>query len=252
MSPDEAEMMLTCRRPGGRDDGDAAIAEALEAVGADPAAVERWRREESLDAAIGERLRSVDPPDALLSSILLGGKLARRRRWWQRPAWLAGAAAMAISVPVALTLRPGKPVFAAVRLADFTAATTEKLNAGPSIQPLTTFDDVMAYLAGRGKGGPVPVPDNLCHAPGGTVGCEIFEWRGREVTLICFNAGKAGTVHLFTVDAAALEDRPGGPIYQPSNGWQTRSWIKDGSLMVLAGNEKTTTPGDLELLAREP
>jgi hypothetical protein len=81
------------------------------------------------------------------------------------------------------------------------------------------------------------------------VGCEIYEWRGREVTLICFNAGKAGTVHLFTVDASALEDRPGGAIYQPSNGWQTRAWVEDGRLMVLAASEKDATPGDMEAMA---
>jgi hypothetical protein len=252
MNAEEANLILLCRRSNGRDDHDAAIREALTLVSGDEGAMERVRREESLDAAIGERLRSVEPPADLLRKILVGRKVNRPKHWWQRPAWLAVAAALAVSAPVAVKYWPGSATgFAAITLSEFRTATTQKLNTGPRIRPLSTINDVKAHLAEHSLAGYVPVPDNLCHCPGGTVGCEIFEWRGREVTLICFNAGKAGTVHLFTVDASALEDTPGGAIYQPTNGWQTRTWIKDGRLMVLAGSEKNATRDDLEVLVRE-
>jgi len=254
MNAEEAKLILQCRRANGRDDHDAAIGEALAVIRDDPAATEHLRGEESLDAVIGERLRSVEPPADLLQKILVGGKVTRPKPWWRRPAWLAAAAALAVSVPLAVNYWPGtatnRPVFASITLSDFRTETTQKLNAGPKIRPLSTIDDVKAHLAAHSLAKYVPVPDNLCHCPGGTVGCEIFEWRGKEVTLICFNAGKAGTVHLFTVDASALEDRPGGAICQPTNGWQTRAWIEDGRLMVLAGSEKEATREDLEVLVR--
>jgi hypothetical protein len=255
MNLEEAKLIVQCRRPGGQDDRDVAISEALTLVRNDQTASERMRQEEALDAMIGERLRSMDPPGDLLRKILVGRSVTRRRHWWQRPVWLAAAAAVAVGVPVALNHLPdtpqGGPVFAAISLADFRAASTQRLNDGPRVRPLPTYEEVKAHLAEHSRARSVPVPDNLCHAPGGTVGCEIFEWRGREVTLICFNAGKAGTVHLFTVDASALEDGPGGPIYQPSNGWQTRAWIEDGRLMVLAANEKDATREDIEVMVRD-
>ena len=94
------------------------------------------------------------------------------------------------------------------------------------------------------------VPDNLCHSPAGPVGCAVFELHGRDVTLICFDAGKGGEVHLFTVDASALEHRPGGPIYEVKNGWRTCSWVSGDRLLMLAGNENAISHEDLEALRK--
>ena len=256
MNAEEATLILQCRRTGGRDDHDPLISEALAVVSGDSAAMERLRREDEVDGLIGERLRNVDPPADLRRKILVGARVLRSRPPWQRPLWLAAAAAMAVTGPMVWKywpgLRPGTVIVAALTLSDFRAATTQKLNTGHShFMPMATLAEVKAHLATHTRSKVVvSVPDNLCHCPGGTVGCEIFEWRGREVTLICFNAGKSGTVHLFTVDASALEDGPGGPVYKPENGWQTRAWIADGQLLILAGDEKHATAEDLELLAQ--
>lgn len=253
MNAEEAKLILQCRRPRGQDDHSPAISEALALISGDAAGMELLRREEILDALIGERFRSVEPPADLRRKILVGARVSRPRPVWQRPAWLAAAAAFAVALPTAVKYWPvSAPVFASVTLSDFRTATTEKLNTGhTNFKPLASLDEVKDHLARNTKSkSSVPVPGNLCHCPGGTVGCEIFEWKGREVTLICFNAGKTGTVHLFTVDASALKDGPGGPIYKPENGWQTRAWIEDGHLMVLAGSERAATEQDLEMLAQ--
>ena len=255
MNAEEANLILQCRRARGQDDHDSAIREALAFISGDAAAMELLRREAELDALTGERLRSVEPPADLRRKILVGAKVSRPRPAWHRPAWIAAAAALAAAIPVALhysATAPNGPVFAAITLSDFRAATTQKLNTGHSnFKPMANFEEVRAHLDTHCRPGFCEaVPDNLCHCPGGTVGCEIFEWKGREVTLICFNAGKTGTVHLFTVDASALQDGPGGPIYKPENGWQTRAWIEGGHLLILAGSEKQATAQDLELLAQ--
>ncbi len=256
MNPEEANLILQCRRPRGQDDYDPAVSEALALIQSDAAALELMQREETLDALIGERLRRVEPPVDLKRKILVGARVARPRPVWWRPAWLAAAAALAVTIPMVWKYWPGispdGAIVASVTLSDFRAATTKKLNTGHSnFKPMASFDEVKAHLAAHTRTKScVPVPGKLCHCPGGTVGCEIIEWNGREVVLICFNAGKAGTVHFFTVDASALEGGPGGPIFKPENGWQTRAWIEGGRLMMLAGSEKQATPHDLELLAQ--
>lgn len=255
MNPEEAILILQCRRPRGQDDHDPAISEALALINNDTAAMERLRGEEALDALIGERLRSVPAPADLRRKILVGAKVSRPRPLWQRPAWIAAAAVLAIAFPIMLKYWPrtaNGPIVASLTLSDFREATTQKLNDGHSnFKPMASFEEVKSHLDIHCRPGFCQaVPDGLSHCPGGTIGCEIFEWHGRKVTLICFDAGKAGTVHLFTVDASALADGPGGPNYKPENGWQTRAWIENGHLMILAGNQKQATAQDLELLAQ--
>ena len=254
MNPEEANLILQCRRPRGQDDHDAVICEALAFAAHDAGFAEALRRESALDAVIGERLRSVEPPADLRRKILVGAKVSRVRHWWQRPAWLAVAAGVAVAFPLALkywpAAGPNTPVFASITLPDFRAATTQRLNDGPGIKELATMAEVEAHLAANSKVKQLPVPDALCHCPHGTVGCAVFEWKGKEVTLICFNAGKPGVVHLFTVDASALADRPGGPLYEIINGWQTCSWISGDRLMMLAGGEKNVSREDLDGLRK--
>ena len=253
MNPEEAKLILQCRRPCGRDDHDAAIQEALAMLGTDTTAMEVLRQEERLDAVIGERLRCIETPVDLRRKILAGAKLSPRvKPWWQRPRWLAAAAAVAVAIPVGLKYlpvsRPGNPPLIASVLTDFRIDTTKKLNDGPSLALLPTIDEVKAHLADHSTTKTVPLPTHLCDCTDGTVGCEVFEWRGKEVTLICFKAGKNGVVHLFTVDASVLDAFPAKAVCVPVNGWQTRAWVQDGKLMLLAGGEKEATEEDLKSL----
>ena len=256
MNAEEARLILQCRRPCGRDDNDAAIREALEFAAGDPAFMESLQREAAVDTAICQCLRSIAPPADLKQKILVGFKVTRVRHWWQRPAWLGMAACVAVGSSLAamkywpVSPRTAQPIFASVfTLPDFRGATTQKLNAGPDVKGMATMDDVRAYLA-QNSCECSWVPEGLCVCPGGPVGCSVFEWNGQNVTLICFDAGKIGEVHLFTVDASALKDRPGGPIYEVANGWRTCSWMSGDRLLMLAGSEKAAKPEDLEALIK--
>lgn len=255
MNAEEARLILQCRRPCGRDDHDTAIREALEFAASDPVFMESVQREAAVDTAICQCVRGVEPPADLKQKILVGFKVTPVRHWWQRPGWLAVAACVAAAVPLTMKLWPENtatpaPVFASIfTLPEFRGATTEKLNAGPDVKGMTCMDDVRAYLA-KNSCECSWVPERLCVCPGGPVGCSVFSWNGQNVTLICFDAGKIGEVHLFTVDASALQDRPGGFAYEIANGWRTCSWVSDGRLLMLAGSEKAATPGDLEALIK--
>jgi hypothetical protein len=255
MNAEEARLILQCRRPCGRDDHDAAIREALDYAASDPAFMESVQQEAALDAAICNCVRNIEPPPDLKQKILVGLKVTRVRRWWQRPGWLGVAACVAVAAPLTVRFWPENtpaptPVFASIfTLPDFRGATMQKLNAGPDVKSMASMDDVRTYLA-MNSCHCSAVPENLCTCPGGPVGCAVFEWNGQNVTLICFDAGKIGEVHLFTVDASALKDRPGGPIYEVTNGWRTCSWISGDRLLLLAGSEKAATHADLEALIK--
>jgi hypothetical protein len=252
MNPEEAKLILQCRRPCGKDDHDAAIREALEVLSGDCKCMETLRCEERLDAVIGERLRTLDPPLDLRRKILVGARVSTVKQWWKRPWWIAAAAALAVGVPLAIRYlpgsRPGSVPLIASALTEFRITTTQKLNEGPKLEMLPTIDEVKAHLAVHSTTKSLPLPEHLCDCTDGTVGCEVFDWHGKEVTLICFKAGKNGIVHLFTVDASVLDAFPAKAVCVPLNGWQTRAWVQDGKLMMLAGSEKEATEEDLKSL----
>lgn len=258
MNIEEAKLILQCRRPCGRDDNDPAMREAMALISGDAAAMETLRREEELDTLIGERLRGLTPPLDLRRKILAGAKVTPARtakHWWHRPWWIAAAAALLVGTPVAIKFLPDSaPVartpFAAI-IGDFRHFTTQKLNTGPNLEKIPTIKEIKARLAGRSPSKPVAVPEHLCDCTQGTVGCELFDWKGNEVTLICFNAGKKGVVHLFTMDASVIDAFPATAVCVPVNGWQTRAWVQDGKLMMLAGGEKDATEEDLKNLVEQ-
>ncbi|MGH7997549.1 MAG: hypothetical protein ACREFX_14475, partial [Opitutaceae bacterium] len=96
MNNDEAKFILGGYRPGGRDAGDAAFAEALDQARRDPSLAAWLERSQAFDRAISERLKTVAPPADLRQAILAGGRLSRgsrpRRRSRSLPVWLALAA----------------------------------------------------------------------------------------------------------------------------------------------------------------
>jgi hypothetical protein len=253
MNEEEAKLILQCRRPRGQDDQEDAIREALGMISADSAAMELLRQEEQLDALIGERLRSIEPPLDLRRKILLGAKVApRASQWWSRRRWIAAAAGLAVGIPVFLKYipasRPGDQVLVASALTDFRSFTTKKLTDGPKLEKFETIDEVKTHFASCCRSKSQPMPAQLCECTEGTVGCEVFDWKGNEVTLVCFKAGKKGIVHLFSVDAAALDTRPEKSVCVPLNGWQTLVWVERGKLMLLAGDAKEATEEDLRAL----
>lgn len=249
MNPEEARLILHCRRPLGQDDADPAIAEALAVLRADPAAAAEIEADTRFDTQFAACVRSLPVPSSLRGNILAGRRLSARPRRIH-PAWLAAAAALAIAAPAAWKYWPaqnGRVVFASTTLSDFRQAAATKLTTHDfQLTPAASMDQLKVQLQHRTPA----VPESLCHCPGGMLGCDVFQWHGNEVTLICFDAGSAGAVHLFTVDASALKDGPSGPIYQTTGGWSTLAWHCpcSGKIMLLAGEEKRITGAELSKL----
>lgn len=254
MNPEEARLILQCRRPQGQDDALPAMAEALEALETLPETQAALEADAVLDALIGAKLRHFPVPPQLRHSILTGARITPRLPWWRRRAFIFSAAAV-FAVGMSFTQlktslpSPGSGLVEALPaggLAEFRNAATAKISGGEiHLNKVSShLGELQAYLASRPQGRPVSLPEGLTTLP--THGCEIFEWQGHEVTLICFETAEAGIAHLFTIDAGALPADLSTPLLASAHGWETLTWKHDGKVMLLTAQ---TSPAILRKLA---
>jgi len=203
MNNDEAKFVLRAYRPGGGDAGDPALAAALEQAKKDPALAAWFEREQAHAAIVATKLRLIAPPAGLRDAILAGARAGtaagRRRHGWRRPAWLAMAAAMAVLFSVAAWWR-----LAPVGGASFEEFAVNFVDRGFRLQKHSAdISELEAWLAE--KRGPLPAALPAELAALRALGCRTLEFRGREVSLVCFERdGKE--FHVFVARREVLAD----------------------------------------------
>ncbi len=257
MNPEEARLILQCRRPAGQDDRLPAITEAWQTLNGHPEIRAALEADALVDGEIGRKLRSLDPPADLRGLILAGARVTPRLAWWRRRGAFLAAAALIIGGVAAWQLRPllrpagtevvNSPVPATppASLEEFRQDTTDKVsNDGIHLAHLSRHpSELQAWLSRKSKTPPAEVPPGLSSLA--THGCEIFQWKGREVTLMCFETG-SGTVHLFTMDAADIDWDLSQPQVASANGLETLTWKQNGRIMLLTAQ---APPDQLRRLA---
>lgn len=254
MNPEEARLILQCRRAQGQDDSLPAMAEAWEAIELHPEIRANLAADAEIDALIGQKLRSFAPPAELRSVILTGAKVTPMLPWWHRRTFLLSAAAVVVLGFFSLLLKSnlhldGKETTWTGPLAglqNFLEDTTARLKE-ENINFALASDksgELQTYLAAHLKSPVAAIPASL--SPLLTYGCEIFQWKGHEVTLMCFETEDEGTVHLFTINEKDLPGNFSGPLLASANGYETITWKQDGKIMQLAGH---TTHENLRKLA---
>ena len=107
MNPEEARLILQCRRAQGQDDSLPAMAEAWEALELHPEIRASLAADAEIDALIGQKLRSFAPPAELRSVILTGAKVTPMLPWWRRRTLLLSAVAVVVLGFFSLLLRSG-------------------------------------------------------------------------------------------------------------------------------------------------
>lgn len=254
MNPEEARLILQCRRPQGQDDALPAMAEALKVLEPLPEDRAALESDAALDALIGAKLRSFAPPAQLRHGILTGARITPRLPWWKRRSVVFSAAAiLALGLSLALLkpdLQPtGSGIVRALPPADldaFREAVTIKVSQdGIRLDKVSAnVRELQSYLASHTQDGPVPLPEALTVLA--SHGCEVFQWQGHEVTLICFETTGAGIAHLFTINAADLPTDLSTPQQASIHGWETLTWKQDGKVMLLTAQ---TSPETLRKLA---
>ncbi len=274
MNNDEAKFLLRAYRPGGQDAADPQFAEALDQARRDPD-LARWLAEQTaLDAALGAKLAAVPVPADLKASILAGRKvvpLPPAAPWWRlrvHPA--AAAVALAVTFAVIGFLALHEPPEPRADFASFTHDLTDYLGKGYGVLPrhahlATTeanyfgaqsyrmnyrspsLDDVRGWLKENGGHTEFSVPAALKRSL--NLGCAVMDWRGRRVTLVAFQTGRAlpqDKVHLVIINAADLPDAPprNQPHFAGGEDWTTAAWT-DGPLTYLL-----MAPGDQRAIGK--
>ncbi len=248
MNREQAQHILLAYRLGEMGDGDSHLAEALELAAHDPALMAWLEQELATDRLVRERLREVSPPMGLRERILAAPRIVLVP-WWRMPSACAAAAALVLAIgtsawwwstmrdsgansPALGGQRPGAPRGEA-SLADFQQEMVEFVATGAYSLQLQSdsLAEVKRFLSVRGAEVGVALPETLEKLR--TYGCQILDWHGSRVTLICFQVRGVGIAHLFIVDAATFQDSPTlEKVFTSLDTWSAARWRDGGQALV--------------------
>ena len=242
----EVLLYLSARRPGGHDDADPAIAEALAKAGTDPALGAWAADQQRVDAAVALKLAEVDLPAGLRGTIIAGGKVSRRTwwRWLNRRSfgilryWEVVAVAAILMVCASLSLVHFLGSDPAAGNWQHVAATeVGRIESGkrPLDQTIEDMESIRRWLTEQRA----PAPGNLPAALVGlrAHGCSIVHAGKEPVSIVCFSIGGKKEVHLITVSRSHLRSSPpeGSPHFETIDGFTTAAWSEGGIAMMLIG-----------------
>ena len=236
MNREEAQSVLRAYRPSGEDAADPQFQEALALVRSD-AELARWfADEQTLDAAIAEKIHDFPPPPHLTSQLLLARKVIRPRPWWHKPAWAAAAASVALLI-AAITFLLLLQRNSERQLASFRNTMIEAHLDKSNHLAVTGLDtkELKQWLI-QHRGDPAFVlPAGLGEK--GFKGCKVLDWQGHEVTLLCLKFG-ANHVDIFVINEADLPRTflRTAPAFASGRGMTTATWRREGKIYFLAGD----------------
>lgn len=203
MNADDAKRILRAHRPNQPDAATPSVAAALQWAQRDPALAEWWAREQAWDGVVAEKLAEIAPPPGLRAALLAGRP--GRRDLSPEPAagWRAMMFAMAATIVVALSFGVARwqPAATGATLQEFAINTVAN---GFFLQQRSS--DVSALKAWlEAKQGPVPrrLPTEFSHLR--ALGCRSLSFKGRDVSLVCFERG-GKEFHVFVARRAEVRD----------------------------------------------
>ncbi len=233
MNNDEAKFILRAYRPNGGDASDAMFGAALEQARQDPALARWLEGQQSFDRAVADKLRTIVPPADLRAAILAGAGVSQRtaRSWWRQPRWLGLAASVLIIFAVGVTAvwtsraqasdGDALPVFAT----DYVAGGffLKRHNAN--------VDDLRAWLATQNAPLPKDLPEGFAQLR--SLGCKTLDYRGKDVSLLCFGEGKE--YHLFVARRDDFPVMPASavPQFLMRKGYSSAAWADDKNQYVV-------------------
>lgn len=236
MNNQDAKFYLSAYRPGGADAGHPAMAEALDQARRDPSLGAWFEREQAHDAAVSEKLQSVQPPANLRATILAGARLSQAKRaGWQWPHWIGLAAALVLLATVsALLWRPAATLNGQGRMADLADYALRDLLSGEhqGNQPRA-----QSALAKRLIESPPRLATGLAMTPAELrdQGCHTFTIAGREVLEICFQRDQNYHLYLVRRSDTKIDIDDEHPMLMTKRGEAALTWADSRYVYVLAG-----------------
>jgi len=233
MDKEQAKAVLALYRPGRDGDDDPEMAEALAVAERDPE-LARWLSERgAVYRAIKAKFKSIEVPDGLKEQILAECVTRTKISWARRPAFLAAAALLVVSLALAVFwLRP--------RTENKFAVYRNRM-AGTALRDyrmdLVTNDlNAIRQFLQKNKGyGDYVLPQPLAALAG--VGCALLSWHAHPVSMVCLEADKQNPLYLFVIDRSALADPPpvSAPQFARVGKLATASWSQGDKAYLLAG-----------------
>lgn len=241
MTRREAQEILLAYRPGHEDAADPQVGAALDMVRNDPALREWYEQHRAWDAAVREKLQALPVPADLKYDILTGEKVVPGpAHWWQRRGVLVAAAA-AIAMLMTLALLFQKRSEQPDTFAHFRSRMVGKALIDYRMD-LQTNDmrQIRAFLANRGAPADYSVPPGLGKLK--LTGCGVLDWKGKPVTMVCFERAEINLIWLFVMKAADWKDAPPGqPHFEKVITCATASWTEGDTVYVVASELEEAT-----------
>jgi hypothetical protein len=229
MTPQEAREILRRRRPGGADDTDADVAEALALARSEKTLGEWLEGHEKAEAALKRALREIRAPSGLGDSILAAERVRRRLQWRRRI--MAAAAAVAVTAALVRAFTPGtSETYAGFRRQMIRQAVRDYRMDMISAD----LGGIRRYLAEHDGFADFELPGRLGTAR--LIGCALLRYHNQPVSLVCFDGKANGTLYLFI---AARNSLAGGPPEQRPQvetlgRMTTASWASGDKTYLLA------------------
>jgi hypothetical protein len=237
MTRREAQQVLALYRPGSADAQDPEVALALAQAQHDPELRGWFEAHCALQQTLRRKFRELPLSTTLREEILKERKLVRPSLGWQRPSWLAAAAAILLLAGLAVFLFEPRGV---ERFADYRARmVSAALRQYDSRMDIMTNDmtQVRRYMAAQGAPADYTLTrglEQLALTGGGRL-----RWHGHAVSMVCFDRGDQQMLYLFVLPQEAVPDPPSSaPQVVRVNKLLTASWSRGGHTYVLAGPEE--------------
>ncbi|MFZ5806538.1 MAG: hypothetical protein ACOY3I_04980 [Verrucomicrobiota bacterium] len=229
----EAKLILQAYRPSGRDAQDPHFREALAQAEQDPSLGAWFAEEQKAHAIVSKKLRAFPVPEDVKVEILVGRKIDRVPLRRHSHILVAMVACAVMGLFTALYFNSSRTI-SLNYLQKEIAIFTEKHEFNP---PYWTEDSekIRAWLKTRQGSPEFVVPVGMQSLA--NIGCEVREFHGRKVSVICFwvDKNKREAIHLFVVDRSTLKDLPLRPMFLQQGKAITAAWSDDKHAYILSG-----------------
>jgi hypothetical protein len=236
MRSDEVKFLLSVSRPGDENAGDPPMRKALRTAGAEPE-LSCWLKEaRAFDVVIGRKLEEGMPvPANLRATIMTGARFSQPVRCsWRRAALGGLAAAVLLMVGIAaLIFRAGEPL-AGWQLAALDLIPCLTSGQIPLDRQSGDIREIQSWLEGANLPAASALPAGLSRLK--TIGYKTFLWRNRPVSIVCFQKGEEGFVHLVVIANPSAADGSDNdpPRWIKRGEWLTATWSRGTQTYMVA------------------
>lgn len=241
MKREEAKYILRSYRASGQDADDPQFREALETVSKD-ATLQAWfSAEQELDELIADKVQSFPIAPNLKEQVLAARAIKETNPWSRHPGVILKIAA--VFCVIAGVCFFGALTHRSLAVNEFksfvadAAATLDHLD-------LQTNNVAAArnWLAVHHAPDEFILPARLNGKP--SLGCRVFKWHDKPVSLVCFEIENRKVAHMFVMDRSGFDNRlPNGQVsFETIRGITTASWNDERRIYVVA-----TRDGESEL-----